>query len=63
MGSSEGKAKSEGYITLAGEENLKLDDDTSKGEDSCYSLTRTRCLTGKLFNVYLYSDEDTTNAP
>ena len=35
MASSESKAKSEGYITPAGEENLKLDDDTSKGETPC----------------------------
>ena len=39
MASSESKAKSEGDVTPAGEENLKLGDDTSKGEDSCYSLS------------------------
>ena len=54
MASGESEAKSEGDITPAGEENLKLDADTSKGETSCYSLTRTR-WTGKLFNVNLYS--------
>ena len=52
MASGESKAKSEGDITPAGEENLKLDDDTSKGEDSCYSLTGSR-WTKKLFNVNL----------
>ena len=63
MASSESKAKSEGDVTPAGEENLKLDDDTSKGEYSCYSLTRTRCLTGKLFNVNLYSCKRTELSP
>ena len=43
MASSESKAKSEGDITPAAGENLKLDDDTSKGETPCYSLTRSRC--------------------
>ena len=39
MVSSESEAKTESDVTPAGEENLKLDNDTSKGEDSCYSLT------------------------
>ena len=43
MTSTENKAKPESDVTPAGEKNLDFDDDTSKGEDSCYSLTRTRC--------------------
>ena len=43
MTSTENKAKTENDVTPAGEETLKFDDDTSKGEDSCYSLTRSRC--------------------
>ena len=43
MTSTEKKAKTENVVTPAGEETLKYDDDTSKGEDSCYSLTRSRC--------------------
>ena len=39
----------------AGEETLDFDDDTSKGEDSCFSLTRSRCYTKKLFCVNLHS--------
>ena len=37
MASSENKAKSESDVTPAGEETLDFDDDTSKGEVSCYS--------------------------
>ena len=48
------KAKPGNYVTLVGEETLDFDDDTSKGEDSSYSLTRSR-WTGKLFNVNLHS--------
>ena len=43
MTSTESKAKTESDVTQAGEETLKCDDDTSKGEDSCYSHTRGRC--------------------
>ena len=41
MTSSESKAKTESDITPAGEETLHFVDDTSKGEDSCYSLARS----------------------
>ena len=51
MASSESKVKPESDVTPAGED---LDDDTSKGEDSCYSLTRSR-WTGNMFNVNLHS--------
>ena len=54
MASTESKAKPESYVTPAGEETLDFDDDTSKGEDSCYSLRRSR-WTGNLFNVNLHS--------
>ena len=43
MASSENNAKSESDVISTGEENLKLDDDTSKGEDSCYYRNRSRC--------------------
>ena len=43
MTSSESKAKTESDVTPAGEETLHFVDDTSKGEDSCYSLARSRC--------------------
>ena len=62
MASRESKAKSESDFTPAGEENLNLDDDTSKGETSCYSLTRTR-WTGKLFNVNVHSCKRTELSP
>ena len=42
MASSESKAKPESDITSAGEETLDFDDDTSKGEDSCYYRSRSR---------------------
>ena len=54
MASSKSEAKLESDVTPAGEETLDFDDETSKGEDSCYSLTRSR-WTGKLFNVNLHS--------
>ena len=38
MASSKSKAIPESDVTPAGEETLKFDDDTSKGEDLCYSL-------------------------
>ena len=55
MASSESKAKPRSDVTSAGQENLKLDDDTPKGEDSSYSLTRSRRWSkiGKLLNVNL----------
>ena len=43
MASSESKTKTEGDITQAGEETLDFDEDTSKGDDSCYSIDRSRC--------------------
>ena len=43
MANSESKAKIESDITPAGEKTLDFDDDTSKGEDSCYSINRSRC--------------------
>ena len=43
MASSESKAKPESDVTPAGQENLKFDDDTLKGENSCYFLTRSSC--------------------
>ena len=42
MGSSESKTKPENDVTLAGEETLDFVDDTSKGEDSCYSQSLTK---------------------
>ena len=42
MTSTENKTKTENDVTPAGEETLKFDDNTSKGKDSCYSLTRSR---------------------
>ena len=55
MASSESKPKPESDVTPAGEETLDFDDDTSKGEDSCYSLTRSLCFTEKLSCVSLHS--------
>ena len=43
MASGESEAESESDFTPAGEENLDFDKNTSKGEASCYSLTRSRC--------------------
>ena len=43
MASSKSKAIPESDVTPAGEETLDFDDDTSKGEASCYSLNRSRC--------------------
>ena len=54
MASSESKAKPESDVTPPGEETLDFDGDTSKGEDSCYSLSRSR-WTGNMFNVNLHS--------
>ena len=54
MASSEVKAKPGSDVTPTGEETLDFDDDTSKGENSCYSLNRSR-WTGNLFNVNLHS--------
>ena len=41
MAGSESEAKPESDVTPAGEE-LDFDDDTSKGEDSCYYHSRSR---------------------
>ena len=54
MAGSEVKAKTGSNVTPVGEHTLDFDDDTLKGEDSCYSLTRSR-WTGKLSNVNLHS--------
>ena len=43
MTSSENNAKPESDVTPAGEETLHFDDDTPKGEDSCYYRNRSRC--------------------
>ena len=43
MTSTENKAKTENVIKPAGEENWKCDDETLKGENSCYPLNRIRC--------------------
>ena len=43
MASSESEAKRESDVTPGSGETLDFDDDTSKGEDSCYSLNRSRC--------------------
>ena len=53
MASSEVNAKPKSDVTTVGEDTLDFDDDTLKGEDSCYSLTRSS-WTGKLFNVNLH---------
>ena len=42
MASSEVKPKPGSDVTPVGEDTLDFDDDTLKGEDSCYSLTRSR---------------------
>ena len=54
MASSKVKPKPGNDITPVDEDSLDFDDDTLKGEDSCYSLTRSR-WTGKLSNVNLRS--------
>ena len=58
MASSESKAKTESDVTPAGEETWHFDDDTSKGEGQevlCYSYTRGRSYTEKLFSDNLQS--------
>ena len=45
MASSESKAIPESDVTPASEETLNFDDDTSKGEASCYCLNRISLLT------------------
>ena len=54
MASSEVKAKPGSDVTPVGEDTLDFDDNTLKGEDSCYSLIRSH-WTGKLFSVNLHS--------
>ena len=54
MASSEVKAEPGSDVTPAGEETLHFDNDTSKGEDLCYFLTRSRWA-GNLFNFNLHS--------
>ena len=46
MASSKSEAIPESDVTPAGEETLDFDDDTSKGEDSCYYRSRSRYITG-----------------
>ena len=53
MTSSEVKAKPGSDVTPLGEETSHFDDDTLKGEDSRYSLIRSR-WTGKLFSYKLF---------
>ena len=53
MTSSEVKAKPGSDVTPLGEETSDFDDDTLKGEDSRYSLIRSR-WTGKLFSYKLF---------
>ena len=55
MANSESKAKTKSDVTPAGEETLDFDDDTSKGEDSCYYRSRSRFKTGKPFCFTLRS--------
>ena len=52
---SNNKPKPGSDVTPSNKETLDFDHDTSKGNDSCYPLTRIRCWSGKLFNVNLYS--------
>ena len=42
MTSTENKAKTENVVKPAGEETWKCDDYTFKGEDLCFSLTKSR---------------------
>ena len=53
MASSEVKAKPGSDVTPVGENTLHFNDDTLKGEDSCYYLIRSR-WNGKLFNGNLH---------
>ena len=55
MKSTENKAKTQNVVKPAGDETWKCDDDTLKCEDSCFSLTRSRFKTGKLFYVNLHT--------
>ena len=55
MTSTENKAKTENVFKPAGEETLDFDDDTLKGEDSCYYRNRSCFKTGKPFFFTLRS--------
>ena len=55
MADSESEPIPESDVTPTGEETLDFDDDTSKGEDSCYYLSRSRFKTGKPFCFTLRS--------
>ena len=55
MASSEVKAKPGGEVTPVKKDTLEFDDDTLKGKDSSFSLTRSRSNSRKLFNVNLHS--------
>ena len=70
-GNSKNKAKPESDVTPTDKETLDFDDNTLKGEDWCYPLTRIVFLDWKLFNVNLHSckrtelrcmDEEIANA-
>ena len=55
MANSESKGKTKSDVITAGKETLDFDDDTSKGEDSCYCRSRSRFKTGKPFCFTLKS--------
>ena len=55
MASSESKTKTKNDVGPADEETLDFDENTLKGEDSCFPLTRSRRYTEKLFCVNLHS--------
>ena len=55
IANSKNKAKLGGDVTPTYKETLDFDDNTLKGEDSCYPLTRIYCYTGQLLNVNLHS--------
>ena len=55
MAGSESEAIPENDVTPAGKETMDFYDDTLKGEDSCFSLTRSRFKTRKPFCFTLRS--------
>ena len=54
LASSESEAIPESDVTPAGEETLDFDDDTSKGEDSCYYRSRSRFKTLWIFDLFVF---------
>ena len=54
MAGSESEAKTKNDVRPADEETLDFDENTLKGEDSCFPYTRSRCCTEKLFCVNLH---------